>query len=77
MKTARGDHALLDYLIANCGVKHDAEIANRLKMAPGHVSRVRYGHRPVTSEIRMRIMRCFNMPWQLVDELCPPEDFTE
>lgn len=48
-------HPLLDCLIEKYNLKNDAALARMLELAPPDISRIRNGHRPVSSAMILQI----------------------
>ena len=64
-------NTLFDFLIANKGMKNDHAISRKAGICPSTISKVRAG-RAVSDEIRVSIMRSFNLSLAKLDELAPP-----
>lgn len=68
-------HPLFDELIRTAGLRNDAELARQLDVGRDSICRVRAGH-PMSDQMRVRIMRNFNMSMRRLDELSPPDQWS-
>ena len=53
--TLGSPNTLLDYVIDKLDLKNDADLASRLEVDPGMISRIRHGKLPVGATILVRI----------------------
>jgi len=65
-------HPLLDALIAEEGMRNDADIAKKLGIASPQISKTRHGKIEVSDTMRVQIQRKFRWSLRRIDELAPP-----
>lgn len=65
-------HPLFNYLIEEKGMKNDHAISNKAGILPSSISKVRNGKIIVSNDMRIALMRAFNLSLAKLDELAPP-----
>lgn len=65
-------HVLFDFLIAEKGMKNDQATSRKSGIIPSSISKIRNGHVAVSNDMRIALMRAFNLSLAKLDELAPP-----